>query len=160
MGWELFRWVEIEGLKLIVWVKNMTSCHQNLNQGNDFDHSKYFKTTEDLYRRRLNSYRLGQNTSMEIKFILMISKPYKEKYFIFWKLLWYYRLFDFSSSKPRNSRTEFPLLLGTSRLFDEISGCIKVFPTFKEFIQYVIEKPTNHDPHWMTYNKVLVIHST
>ena len=82
------------------------------------------------------------------------------RYLIFWKLLWYYRLFDFSSSKPRNSRTEFSLLLGTSRLFDEISGCIKVFPTFKEFIQYVIEKPTNHDPHWMTYNKVLVKHST
>ena len=48
------------------------------------------------------------------------------------------------------------ILLGTSILFDEISGCIKVFPTFQEFIQFVVEKPQNHDPHWMTYNKVRI----
>ena len=49
------------------------------------------------------------------------------------------------------------ILLGTSILFDEISGCIKVFPTFQEFIQFVVEKPQNHDPHWMTYNKVYTV---
>ena len=54
-----------------------------------------------------------------------------------------------------NSSTFNVILLGTSKFFDEISGCIKLFPTFKEFIQYVVEKPEDHDPHWMTYNKVL-----
>ena len=31
------------------------------------------------------------------------------------------------------------VLLGTSRLYDEVSGCIKVFPTFQEFIQLMRE---------------------
>ena len=47
------------------------------------------------------------------------------------------------------------VMLGTSRLFEENTGCIKVFPTFQEFIHFIVEKPDLHDVHWMSYNKVI-----
>ena len=49
------------------------------------------------------------------------------------------------------------VMLGTSRLFDQNTGCIKIMPTFQEFIQFVAEKPEIHDPHWMSYNKVIYV---
>ena len=46
------------------------------------------------------------------------------------------------------------LTLGTRQLFDKTTNCIKVFPTFQEFIQYVVEKYKNPDPHWTSYHQV------
>ena len=48
------------------------------------------------------------------------------------------------------------LTLGTRQLFDKNTNCIKVFPTFQEFIQYVVEKYKNPDPHWTSYHQVSI----
>ena len=42
---------------------------------------------------------------------------------------------------------------GQSRIFDS-NGCVKLFPTFQEFVQYVIATPNKPDVHWVSYNKV------
>ena len=44
---------------------------------------------------------------------------------------------------------------GKSRVFDS-NGCVQLFPSFQEFVQYVVSKPENHDVHWISYNKVSV----
>ena len=44
------------------------------------------------------------------------------------------------------------LTLGTSALHDKFTGCINTFPTFQEFIQYIISNP-DQDLHWMSYYK-------
>ena len=46
------------------------------------------------------------------------------------------------------------LTLGTRQLFDKNTNCIKVFPTFQEFIQYVVEKYKDPDAHWTSYHQV------
>ena len=61
------------------------------------------------------------------------------------------KIFSFTKNQPF---LWFWIFLGTSGLFEENSKCIKVMPTFQEFIQFVSAKPEIHDPHWMTYNKV------
>lgn len=45
------------------------------------------------------------------------------------------------------------LRLGSAKLFDKITGCITVFPTFQEFVSYVAAKPSEHEPHWLPYTK-------
>ena len=44
------------------------------------------------------------------------------------------------------------LTLGTSVLYDKITNCIDMFPTFEEFIRYVIVNPDG-DLHWMPYHQ-------
>ena len=54
----------------------------------------------------------------------------------------------------KKTRKTFLAMGGKSRVFDS-NGCVQLFPTFQEFIQYVVEtKPENHDVHWISYNKV------
>ncbi len=44
--------------------------------------------------------------------------------------------------------------LGNAYMYDRNTGCIKVFPDFNEFVQYVIEKPADHELHWLSFAKV------
>ena len=44
------------------------------------------------------------------------------------------------------------LTLGTSILYDKITGCIKTFPTFEEFVRFVIVNPDG-DLHWMPFHQ-------
>ena len=44
------------------------------------------------------------------------------------------------------------LTLGTSVLYDKITNCIDTFPTFEEFIRFVIVNPDG-DLHWMPYHQ-------
>ena len=49
----------------------------------------------------------------------------------------------------KKTRKTFLAMGGKSRVFDS-NGCVQLFPTFQEFIQYVVEtKPENHDAHWI-----------
>ena len=48
--------------------------------------------------------------------------------------------------------------LKKSDIVDSKTNCIKIFPTFGEFVQYIIADHSpnskNMDPHWMTFNQV------
>ena len=44
------------------------------------------------------------------------------------------------------------LTLGTSVLYNKITNCIDTFPTFEEFIRFVIVNPDG-DLHWMPYHQ-------
>ena len=54
------------------------------------------------------------------------------------------------------TRKLFMSMGGKSRIFDS-NGCVQLFPTFQEFVQYVIATPNKPDIHWVSYNKVSVI---
>jgi hypothetical protein len=49
------------------------------------------------------------------------------------------------------------IIKGTATLFNRNDGCIKIFPTFQEFVEYVLARPEQHDPHWFPYTKVTLI---
>ena len=60
----------------------------------------------------------------------------------------------------KKTRKTFLAMGGKSRVFDS-NGCVQLFPTFQEFIQYVVEtKPENHDVHWISFNKVSPLKSS
>ena len=48
--------------------------------------------------------------------------------------------------------------LEKSDIVDSRTNCIMIFPTFGEFVQYIIAdhspNSNNMDPHWMTFNQV------
>ena len=41
-------------------------------------------------------------------------------------------------------------------IYDETTNCTKLQPSFKEFIDYIIETPHTPDPHWMSYSRVSI----
>lgn len=53
----------------------------------------------------------------------------------------------------KRSRKQFLTMGGKSRIFDS-DGCVKLFPTFQEFVQYVIATSNKPDLHWVSFNKV------
>ena len=53
----------------------------------------------------------------------------------------------------KKTRAQFLAMGGKSRVFDS-NGCIQLFPSFQEFVQYVVGNPQKHDVHWISYNKV------
>ena len=51
------------------------------------------------------------------------------------------------------AKTHIPGILRSTKLKYDEKGCVSSFPTFKQFVEYIIsDKGKDSDPHWLRYS--------